>query len=94
MKRKKRKARNKVKFSKLVIAFSLFLFALMIGRLTQLALSSKIDGVDLKSLASKRTTRTEVLTAKRGNIYSTNGDVLAQNIADNCVLSLGLKVKD
>ena len=81
MKRKKRKARNKVKFSKLVIAFSLFLFALMIGRLTQLALSSKIDGVDLKSLASKRTTRTEVLTAKRGNIYSTNGDVLAQNIA-------------
>ena len=53
----------------------------MIGRVTQLALSKKIDGIDLKELASKRTTRTQTLTAKRGNIYSKDGEVLAQNVS-------------
>ena len=52
----------------------------MIARLCQLTLSKEIDGVNLKVLASKRTTKTEILTAQRGNIYSSNGDVLAQNI--------------
>ena len=60
MKKRKKKTRNNVKFSKLIILFSLFLFAIMIARLTELSLSKKIDGVDLQALASKRTTKTEV----------------------------------
>lgn len=80
MKKRKKRTRNNVKFSKLIIIVSLFLFVIMIARLCQLALSEEIDGVNLKSLASKRTTKTEILTAQRGNIYSVNGDVLAQNI--------------
>ncbi len=84
---RKKKRRNNVKFSKLAIIASLFLFAIMIVRLCELALSSKIDGVDLKELASKRTTKTETLNAERGNIYSANGDILAQNIASYKIIA-------
>lgn len=79
MKRKKRK--NTIRYSRLVILGSLLLFCLMIGRVIQLGLSTEIDGVNLKKLASKRTTRTDVEEAKRGSIYSANKDVLAQNVA-------------
>ena len=77
---KKRKRRNNIKYGKILIIFSLFLFGLMIFRLVQLATSSEIDGTNLKKLASKRTTRTDKLEAKRGTIYSANEDVLAQNV--------------
>lgn len=78
---KKKKRKNNIVYSKLVIVASLFLFALMIYRTVQLGLSSEIDGINLKELASKRTTRTDTITAKRGTIYSGNGDVLAQNVS-------------
>lgn len=78
---KSKKKGNNVRYSKAIILFSLLLFTLMIGRVTQLALSKKIDGIDLKELASKRTTRTQTLSAKRGNIYSKDGEVLAQNVS-------------
>lgn len=77
----KKKKRNNIKYSKIVIIVSLLLFALMILRVVQLALSNEIDGINLKELAAQRTTKTEVLTAKRGTIYSSTGDVLAQNIS-------------
>ncbi|MBQ6498101.1 MAG: penicillin-binding protein [Bacilli bacterium] len=44
-------------------------------------MSSEIDGINLKELASNRTTRTEIIPATRGAIFSANGDVLAQNVA-------------
>ncbi len=78
---KKKKKGNNIKYSKTIILISLLLFALMIARVCELALSNKIDGVNLKELASKRTTKTEILQAKRGNIYSKNNDILAQNVA-------------
>lgn len=78
--KKKKKVRNTIKYSKIVIFSSLFLFVVMIARLFQLAISTEIDGTNLKELASKRTTKTEKLSAKRGNIYSNSGDVLAQNV--------------
>ena len=77
----KRKRKNNIRYSKLVILGSLLLFCLMIGRIIQLGMSSEIDGVNLKELASNRTTRTETISAMRGSIYSVNGDVLAQNVA-------------
>ena len=59
----------------------------MILRLIQLGLSTTIDGVNLKQLASKRTTKTETITAKRGNIYSNDGDILAQNVASYKIIA-------
>ena len=78
---KKKRRKNNIKYSRLFIFCSLLLFCLMIGRTIQLGLSKKIDGINLRELASKRTTRTDVETAKRGTIYSSNGDVLAQNVS-------------
>lgn len=76
-----KKKRNKVKYSKIVILVSLLLFAFIILRALQLALSPEVDGINLKKLASKRTTKTEKLPAQRGSIYSYNLDVLAQNVS-------------
>ena len=49
MKRKKRR-KNNIRYSKLLIIASLFLFALMIARVTQLALSKEIDDNNLFKL--------------------------------------------
>ena len=78
---RKKKPRNTVKLSKLFIVGSLFLFALMIARVVQLGLSKNVDGVNLQSLASKRTTKTDTIKAQRGTIYTKEGEVLAQNVS-------------
>ena len=80
MKRKKRR-KNNIKYSKLLIIASLFLFALMIVRVTQLALSEEIDDTNLQALAKRRTTKTDIIKAERGNIYSSDEEVLAQNVS-------------
>lgn len=78
---KKKRIKNNIKYSRLFILGSLLLFCLMIFRTVQLGMSKEIDGVNLKELASKRTTKTDVEVARRGTIYSVNGDVLAQNVS-------------
>ena len=78
---KTKKKRNNIRYSFIIVLGSLFLFGAIIFRLSQLALSSEIDGINLKKLASKRTTKTQVISAQRGSIYTSDGDVLAQNIS-------------
>ena len=85
--KKKRETKNTIKYSKVLILGSLFLFGVMIYRVTQLGLSEKIDGINLKKLASQRTTRTNVIAAQRGTIYSAEGDVLAQNVASYTLIA-------
>lgn len=77
---RKKKRKNNIKYSKIVVICSLFLFAAIVARLIQLSISTEVDDTNLAQLASKRTTKTEVIEAKRGTIYSANGDVLAQNV--------------
>ena len=79
--KKKKRLKNNIRYSKLVIFVSLLLFCVMIGRVIQLGTSKKIDGIELKKLASQRTTKTDIISANRGTIYSVNGDTLAQNVA-------------
>lgn len=78
---KRKKKRNDIEYSKIIVVISLFLFVVIIFRVSELALSKEIDGVNLQELASKRTTKTETISAKRGNIYSADGDVLAENVS-------------
>ena len=80
MKRKKRR-KNNIKYSKLLIITSLFLFALLIARVTQLALAEEIDDTNLQALAKRRTTKTDIIKAERGNIYSSDEEILAQNVS-------------
>ena len=84
---RKKKKRNSIKYSKLIIFLSLFLFAIMILRLTELTLSKEIDGVNLQKLASKRTTKTDVIKAKRGTIYSSDKEVLALNVTSYKIIA-------
>ena len=79
--RKKKRTRNSIRYSKIFIFVSLFLFALMLVRVTQLALSEEIDDTNLQALAKKRTTKTDIIKAERGNIYSSDNEVLAQNVS-------------
>ncbi len=78
---KKKKKSNNIKYSKIFVFCSLFLFVVMLLRVTQLATSKEIDNINLQELASKRTTKTEIIPAERGNIYSNDGDILAQNVS-------------
>ena len=83
----KKKKRNNIKYPKGIIIASLLLFALIILRLAQLSLATEIDGTNLKELASKRTTRTDTILAKRGTIYSSDGETLAQNVSSYKIIA-------
>lgn len=87
MKKAKKRKKNNIRYSKIVIFTSLFLFVCMIGRVIQLGLSSEIDGVNLKELASRRTTATEKLSAQRGSIYTEDGEALAQNVSSYKIIA-------
>jgi len=66
-----------VKVPKVIIFIVAFLFVIIIVRLSYVALSKTIDGIDLKEFAENRNTKKEIVVAKRGNIYDNAGDVLA-----------------
>lgn len=83
----KKKKRNNIKYSLKVIVGSLLLFVVLILRLTQIALATEIDGTNLKELASKRTTRTDTILAKRGTIFSSDGETLAQNVSSYKIIA-------
>lgn len=68
------------------LIFFLFLFILVL-RLGYLCLTGKVDGIDLKEFSNKRNTKKETLYALRGNIYDTNGDVLAQTINSYTIIA-------
>ena len=78
---KKRKKKTTIKYNKLLILFAFFCFGLIIYRLAFISMSKEVDGYDLSKLSSSRTTAKEILTSERGNIYSANNDVLAQNVS-------------
>lgn len=66
-----------VKVPKVIIFIVAFLFVIITVRLSYVALSRTIDGIDLKEFAENRNTKKEIVVAKRGNIYDNAGDVLA-----------------
>ena len=52
-----------------------------------IVVSKNIDGINLQEFAKKRTTKTDVLYAKRGSIYDVNENVLAQNVSSYTVIA-------
>ena len=80
MKKKKSELKN-IRFSRLYLLIGLFVFGLILYRMYVLSTSEEIDNINLQSFASKRTTAKEILYSKRGSIYDTNGDVLAENVS-------------
>ena len=78
---------NKVRVSKLLIAFILLFFVVAIARLLYLGISPKIDGIDLKTFVANRNTRKKTTYAKRGTIYDSSSNVLARTINSYTVIA-------
>lgn len=80
MKKKKRTINRNVRIANITLLLSLLLFLVLIFRTGQLSLSKEVDGINLSTFASNRTTKRETILAKRGTIYDVNGEALAQNV--------------
>ena len=79
MKKDKNKDQNvRINNFSLIIAFMFFI--ILIGRLFHLSLSKEVDGINLQEFAKTRTTRKITLSAKRGNIFDGNGNILSQDV--------------
>lgn len=78
---------NKIKLNKFILIFMLLFFVAVIGRMTVLALSSEIDGINIKEFVSNRNTRKKTVYAKRGTIYDKVGNTLAQTVNSYTVIA-------
>ena len=76
-----------VKVSNLSLIVAFLFFIALILRLTQLALSNEVDGINLQKFAKTRTTREIPLSAKRGNIYDGNGNILGQDVSSYTLIA-------
>ena len=76
-----------VRISKYFLMVVVFLFGLIIFKLSYVVLSPKVDGIDLKAFASNRNTVKEKIVASRGTIYDSLGDVLAVNVNSYTVIA-------
>lgn len=83
----KKKSTNTIKLNAFVILGTILFFIVIIARISYLSLSKNIDGINLQEFAKKRTTKTDVLYAKRGSIYDVNENVLAQNVSSYTVIA-------
>ena len=66
---------NILMFVVLVVSF----FAIVI-KLSMVSLKTETDGINLTEFTKNRNTTKEVLKAKRGTIYSSNNEILAQSV--------------
>lgn len=80
MKKKKRTINHNARISNIALVVTLFLFIFLLCRAGILALSEKVDGINLSDFASRRTIKHETILAKRGTIYDVNGEELALNV--------------
>ena len=73
-----------IKISKIA---TIFLFVVILLKLTYVAISPKVDGIDLNTFALSRTTATKTIEASRGTIYDINNEVLATNVRSYTVIA-------
>jgi len=82
-----KKSTSKISFINIFVIVALFCFVFILGRVCFLALSDEVDGVNLKQFASNRSTTTEKITARRGNIYDKSGEALAINVSSYTLIA-------
>lgn len=76
-----------VKVPKVLIFIVAFLFVVIIFRLSYVSLSNNIDGINLKEFANNRNTKSEVIYAKRGNIFDKDGNTLASIVNSYTIIA-------
>ena len=75
-----KKKKSRVKVNKFFVVIFFFAFICAILKLSYVALSPVVDGMNLTEFADSRNTTKETLYASRGNIYDANGEILAKNV--------------
>ena len=76
-----------VKVSNLALVCAFLFFGVLILRVSHLALSKEIDGIDIQKFATSRTTREIKIPAKRGTIYDANGNILSQDVSSYTLIA-------
>lgn len=71
---------SRAKINPFFILIFFFAFFIAIIKLVYVAMSPTVDGIDLTAFANKRDIVKKTLYASRGNIYDTNGEIIAQNV--------------
>jgi penicillin-binding protein 2B len=71
--------RNRQIVGILLLAAILLFFGLVVFRFFYITVSGQIDGVNLADRTRRKYTQETVLKAKRGTIYASNGDVIAED---------------
>ena len=87
-KEKNEMQRVTIKMPKIVVFIVIFLFVTIVIRLSYIALSTKIDGIDLHEFANNRNTKEDIIYAKRGNIYDKDGNILAQTVNSYKIIAI------
>ncbi len=81
------KNENKIKVSNLILIVALFVFIIIIARVSYIAVSAEVDGINIQELASKRTTKTTILKANRGTIFDNSNNILAQDVSSYTLIA-------
>ena len=74
-------------FPKICLRVCVFFIFLLFIQLCYLSLSKNIYGINMKNFAASRNKISQVLTATRGNVYDSEGNVLAQNVTSYKVIA-------
>ncbi len=82
-----KRAKQSNKLINLFIVIALFCFLFLSYRVSFLALSKEVDGVNLKEFADSRSVVSKKIYAKRGNIYDSNGEALAINVSSYTLIA-------
>ena len=82
-----KKGKQNNRMINLFIVLALFCFGYIIYRVSYLALSPEVDGVNLKEFADSRSIVSKDIYAKRGNIYDVNGEALAINVSSYTLIA-------
>lgn len=82
-----KKSTSKISLINVFVIVALFCFAIILYRVCFLALSTEIDGINLKEFAKSRSTTSTKITAHRGNIYDKSGKPLAINVSSYTLIA-------
>ena len=86
MKNKKNRQKGWSFPRKIFLVFFAFILILFI-QLCYLSLSKNIYGINMDEFAANRNTISTILPASRGNIYDSNGNILAHNVSSYTVIA-------
>ncbi len=82
-----KRSENRIILSKKLLIFLFLFFIVVIIRLSYLVLAKEVDGFNLDEFAANRNTTKDIIYAKRGNVYDSSKNVLAQTVNSYTVIA-------